>query len=119
VAPAPPHWSEEVALRALLRRGFTELARNARYRIGEIDLVMEEAGTVVFVEVRQRSAPAAGSASGSAGESLHQRKLQRVRRAAALWLVQHRAEQRRVRFDAVLVEGTLPKPRVRLLRDAF
>lgn len=117
--PAAPHWSEELALRALLRRGFTTVARNARYRIGEIDLVMQEGETLVFVEVRQRSAASLGAAAGRAGESLNARKQRRVRRAAALWLAQHRREPCAVRFDAVLVEGHLPRPRVRLLRDAF
>lgn len=110
-----PHWAEELAAAALQRRGYRLLARNARYRVGELDLVMEEAGVLVFVEVRQRSDPRFGGAA----ESLGPAKQQRVRRAAALWLAEHRVTEQPVRFDALLVEGERAAPRLRLVRDAF
>jgi putative endonuclease len=113
--PPRPHWSEELASQALQRRGYRLLDRNARYRVGELDLVMEEAGVLVFVEVRQR----ASASAGGAAESLVPRKRERLRRAAALWLAAHGASERRVRFDALLVEGDPLAPRLRLLRNAF
>jgi len=66
----------------LVADGFTILARNARVGRLEIDLIARRGSLVVFCEVRARRrddfmAPA---------ESLDRRKLERVRRAAGLWL---------------------------------
>jgi ribosome silencing factor RsfS/YbeB/iojap len=113
-----PHWAEGLARRALERLGWTTLAANARTRSGEIDLVMADGATLVFVEVRQRSR----AAHGGAAESLDVRKRLRVRRAAALWLAREGHHEASVRFDAVLVDGgsrdpTRPPGARRLLRD--
>ena len=54
---------EEVACRELLRRGHTILARRYRTRFGEIDIVSEVEGTVVFVEVKARSSNRYGEAA--------------------------------------------------------
>ena len=115
--PTPPraHWAEALARAALERRGWTTVAANARVPGGELDLVMHDGASLVFVEVRQR----AGAGQGGAAESLVARKRARVRRAAALWLARHGGDDRPVRFDAVLVDGDPRSPRLRLVRDAF
>jgi putative endonuclease len=115
LTPPAPHWAEERARRALERLGWTTLATNARTRGGEIDLVMADGATLVFVEVRQRSR----AEHGGAAESLDARKRVRVRRAAARWLARQGRHDAAVRFDAVLVDGGPDAPRVRLVRDAF
>jgi putative endonuclease len=115
LTPQAPHWAEELARRALERLGWTTLAANARTRGGEIDLVMADGATLVFVEVRQRT----GAAHGGAAESLDVRKRVRVRRAAEQWLARQGRHDAPVRFDAVLVDGGPDTPRVRLVRDAF
>ena len=91
------------------------LDANVRSRGGELDLVMEDGGAVVFVEVRQR----AGSGFGGAAESLDARKQAKVRRAAARWLAVHGRHEDAVRFDAFLVAGDEASPTVRHVRDAF
>lgn len=109
--PADRHWAEIVAERLLVGLGWRVLARNYRLRGGELDLVCSEAdGTVVFVEVRQRSS----LRFGGAAESLDARKLTRLRRTADHFLTygllaqdggRASLDERRVRFDAVLVTG--------------
>ena len=91
------------------------LDANVRSRAGELDLVMEDAGVLVFVEVRQRRAGAAVAAA----DSLDARKQRRVRRAALLWLARHGRHEAPVRFDAVLVDGGRSAPALRHVRDAF
>lgn len=113
--PGHAHWAEALARTALERRGWTTVAANARVPGGELDLVMHDGRTLVFVEVRQRRA----DEQGGAAESLVARKRARVRRAAALWLARHGGDDRPVRFDAVLVGGDRHAPRLRLVRDAF
>lgn len=101
------HWAEAAAERLLTGRGWRLLARNYRLRGGELDLVYDDVGTVVFVEVRQR----ATTRYGGAVESVDRRKLARLQRTAAHFLAYGprpdgagRGEPR-VRFDAVLITG--------------
>ena len=46
------------AARFLQRQGLRLLAQNYRCRVGEIDLIMQDGVTLVFIEVRMRSNPA-------------------------------------------------------------
>lgn len=96
------HWSELLARRHLEAAGLVFVAANHRERRGEIDLVMRDGPTLVFVEVRHR----AGDSHGSAGESLDARKLGRLRRTAELYLLRTLGTTAvDCRFDAVLVSG--------------
>ena len=46
--------AEDLALRYLQKHDMTLLERNFRSRFGEIDLIMQENNTIIFVEVRAR-----------------------------------------------------------------
>ena len=106
--------AETAALTLLQRAGLALLARNARSRAGELDLVMRDGDTLVFVEVRQRSS----SAFGGALASLDGNKCRRVIRAARGWLAANPAyAQATCRFDVVLAHGH--PPLLHWLRDAF
>lgn len=105
--------AEQWAARYLQEQGLQLLAQNYRCRVGEIDLVMQEGDTLVFVEVRLRSNPAFGGAAGS----IDTRKQQRIIKTAQHYLV----SLPRVppcRFDALLLEDALGK-RVQWLKNAF
>ncbi len=105
---------EEIAAGHLAARGVSILARNVRYRDGEIDLVAEEGPVLLFVEVRRRT----GAALGTAAESVTGRKRARIVRAAHRWLSRRpRAAARPVRFDVVAVDGDPPS--VTWIRGAF
>ncbi|MDB5965431.1 MAG: YraN family protein [Polaromonas sp.] len=96
--------AEALALEHLTKAGYRLAARN--YRTpgrggGEIDLVMHGPdGTLVFVEVRQRS----GQSHGGAGASIGSVKQQRIIFAARHYLMRH-ASPPPCRFDVVLVQG--------------
>ena len=97
----------EAAARAyLVRAGLTFTAANFRTPGrggGEIDLVMRAPdGTLVFVEVRQRS----GASHGGAAASISSAKQQRIVFAARHYLMRF-ASPPPCRFDVVLVHGTL------------
>ena len=73
-----------------------------RYPVGELDLVMREASTLVFVEVRLRRR----TDFGGALQSLTPAKLRRVARAAQVFLLRHPAWQKTTcRFDVVALDG--------------
>ncbi len=93
--------AESAALTFLESRGLELLERNYRCRTGEIDLVMKEDETLVFVEVRQRSSDDFGGASSSITE----RKKGRILSAARHYLNRF-AFIPDCRFDAVLLDGT-------------
>ena len=106
--------AEDRALAHLQGQGLRLVQRNFRTPGrggGEVDLIMREPdGTLVFVEVRQRS----NASRGGASASITPRKQQRVVLAARHFLLRLGA-QPPCRFDAVLIEGA----RIEWLRAAF
>jgi putative endonuclease len=91
---------ERLALEHLGRLGFALVARNHRTRWGELDLVVFDGQTLVFVEVKARRASAR---AGSALEAVSEPKQRQVRRMAAAWLteVQDRPRSAELRFDVI------------------
>ena len=75
--------AESQALVYLQAQGLILIAGNVRYRCGELDLIMQDQHTVVFVEVRWRRP----SRFVSAAASVDLRKQQRLIRAARYWLL--------------------------------
>ena len=57
--------AETIAATFLQKNGLTQVIQNYHCRFGEIDLIMKEAETLVFVEVRLRSNHQFGSAGAS------------------------------------------------------
>jgi putative endonuclease len=99
----------------LAAQGLTVIARNVRYRGGEIDLVCRDRDTLVFVEVRQRSSASFGGAAASITEA----KRRRLVLAARIFLATHpQFAALPARFDCLLL-GRLPDPAPQWLRDAF
>jgi putative endonuclease len=107
--------SEEAAWRHLERAGYSLVARNFRSRFGEIDLVVERAGVVVFVEVRSRR----GERYGSALESVDRRKQRQIGRMALEFVARRRLLDRRARFDVVAIEWQDGEPRIDHVENAF
>lgn len=104
--------AEKLALDHLLAHGLTLLARNYRCRMGEIDLVMQDSDTLVFIEVRLRS----HRAFVSAGESIDAHKQSRIAAAARHYLMGKPDQP--CRFDCVLLSGLEPVA-IEWLRAAF
>jgi putative endonuclease len=91
---------EQLAAGWLERSGYKIVARNYRCAGGEVDLVAEDRGEVVFVEVRTRRA---GGLVGPE-ESLTRRKQQRILRAAEHFLHACDGAERPWRVDLVAIE---------------
>ncbi len=106
--------AEGQAATFLIEAGLTILARNVRFRDGELDLVCDDRGTTVFVEVRLRR----HGGFGGAAESITAAKRARLVAAAQRYLAaQPRRAARPCRFDCVLFEAGRAEPR--WIRDAF
>jgi putative endonuclease len=97
--PGTGRRAEELAAAHLERAGLRVVARNWRRPEGELDLVADDAGTLVFVEVRSRT----GDALGHPLESITTQKQARVVRAARLYLAAESPVAVGYRFDVVAV----------------
>lgn len=109
--------AEARALAFLRRQGLVLVGRNLRCRFGEIDLVMVDGDTVVFVEVRYRRS---GGLLGAA-ESIGPAKRRRLAAAAAWYLSrQPRLAARPARFDVVAIDGrSQADSALQWIEDAF
>lgn len=93
---------EAVAAEALERSGVRIIARNARTRYGEIDLIGQDRRGVVFVEVKTRRV----GSFVSAREAVSARKLARLHGLALAWAIEHRVRGPvRLVVAAVTVDG--------------
>ncbi|MDG4867333.1 YraN family protein [Guyparkeria sp. 1SP6A2] len=110
--------AEHLARRHLEQAGLQHLQSNARAGRGEIDLIMRERDTLVFVEVRARGQ----GALVTAAESLSARKCAKVRDTAQRLITSQPGWQSMYcRFDviAVIIPDDHGPPAVEWLVDAF
>lgn len=123
---------ERLAAERLEARGYRVLARNARTRLGEIDLIAVGNGCLVFCEVRARVSRRSGAArardAGGPLESIGPQKRGRLRRVAREWVASRASSDEagpggfeRLRFDAIGVildrDGTVVE--LEHVEDAF
>ena len=109
-------WAERRALALLKRHGLKLVETNFTCRFGEIDLIMRDAQTVVFVEVRLRGS----TAYGHPVESVDRRKQQRIRLSAEWYLLQSGScVDVDCRFDLIGIVGNRDRHEVQWIRDAF
>lgn len=92
-------------------RNLVLVQRNFRCRFGEIDLIMRDAATIVFVEVRMRTNPSYGGAAESITRSKQLKLIQTAKHY--LFSLGHEPP---CRFDAVLVSG---RAEIEWVRNAF
>ncbi len=95
---------EQQARVYLEKQGLKFIAANQSFKCGELDLIMRQGETIVFIEVRQRKS----ARFGSAVESIDFRKQQKWQNAANLWLqanCNQSLETANCRFDVVAFEG--------------
>lgn len=81
-------------------KGFRILDRNVRSPLGELDLIADDQGVLVFVEVKRRRT----GTYGGAIEAVDARKRAKLIHLAAQYLAQHRIHDRACRFDVVLIQ---------------
>lgn len=107
---------EQAALAQLQGAGLKLLARNFGTRFGEVDLVMRDAGVVVFVEVRYRRHRAFGGSAASVGAD----KRERIALAAQAFLQAHpKLASLPCRFDVIAFDGEPDSAECEWLRGAF
>lgn len=88
---------ESLAADYLTRAGFIVIARNWRCPQGELDIVAQDGGCFVAVEVKTRT----GSGCGSPLEAITARKAARLRRLLLDWNRAHGHRSAELRIDAI------------------
>ena len=109
--------AEWAALMLLVVKGYRIRQRNWRAAGGELDLIAEQRGEVVFVEVKMRSS----SLFGGAGAAVDLKKQRTMMRVASAYLSRFELWDRPCRYDIVTVEARSRFPfwTIRHFRDAF
>jgi putative endonuclease len=106
--------AEKAAERWLVEQGLEPVARNLHLAGGELDLVMQDGETLVFVEVRHRSRNEFGDGVESVGPT----KRRHLTRAATAFLAGQPVE-RDGRFDVLAINGPLEQENITWIQDAF
>jgi putative endonuclease len=107
--------SEHVAARHLKWRGYKIIARNFRAAGAEIDVIVLDHGTLVFVEVKARMSDRLGPPELAVDD----RKQARIRRAAGIFANRGGAQEREMRFDVIAIIGDGRGRKLEHLKDAF
>jgi putative endonuclease len=97
------------------RRGYRIIARNWRCRLGEVDLVIERGGILVFCEVKSRRP----SSFGGGYEAVTSRKQAKLRALAEAFLQAAGERPRGIRFDVASVAVRGGRSAVEVFEDAF
>jgi putative endonuclease len=106
---------EDAAANHLAERGYAVLARNYRKRFGEVDIVAQKDGVLVFVEVKTRSS----ARFGTPAEAVDARKRRRISAAALSYVSEHGLQDTPARFDVIEVLSRGGKPSIVHIQDAF
>jgi putative endonuclease len=107
--------SETLAVGHLKKEGYKIIACNYRNRLGEIDIIAQEKGTLVFVEVKARRSRRYGNPKAAVTRA-KQRKISMV---ALGYLKATRQSHVAARFDVVAIDYATAPPGIEIVRNAF
>jgi putative endonuclease len=91
---------EQIAAEFLQEQGYRLIARRYRTKIGEIDIIVERDGMIVFVEVKTRR----NTLFGTPAEAVNRRKQDKIIHTALYYLNYTRNNNRPFRFDILEVK---------------
>lgn len=106
---------EEAAAALLKKRGYKILETNFRAPRGEIDIIAEQGGILVFMEVKARS----GTRFGSPFDAVDARKQKKIIGAAEAYLAMRKITGKIIRFDVAAVDLDRDPPAVDIMTGAF
>jgi putative endonuclease len=109
--------SEELAAQHLGQQGLKLLCKNFHSKRGEIDLIMKDGNTLVFVEVKYRKSLAFGGAISAVSRN----KQKKLHLCASFYLQKLSLNEYNTacRFDVVTLQGDISQPQITWLKNAF
>lgn len=106
---------EKIAVDLLKKNGYKIITRNFRTKLGEIDIIATDAGTICFIEVKARKCIKFGLPE----ESVAKTKQRHAARVALLYLKQNNLLDKKARFDVVSILLSPEKAETKLIKNAF
>jgi putative endonuclease len=107
--------SEALTVRYLKKKGYKIVAQNYRTKLGEIDIIAKEKGTLVFVEVKARRSANFGSPKAA----VTRQKQRKISMVALAYLKATHQLQAEARFYVVSVDYTAAQPVIEIVKNAF
>jgi putative endonuclease len=109
--------TELFAEQYLTQQGLVPVTKNFRCRLGEIDLIMRDGNTYVFIEVKFRK----NSVFGGAISAISANKMNKIKHTATFYLHQAGLNEYNTacRIDVIALEGNINKPSINWLKNAF
>jgi len=109
--------TERFAQQYLIEHGLTCVENNFHSRQGEIDLIMRDGETYVFIEVKYRKSMAFGGAIAAIPVS----KQKKIRHCITFYLQQVGLNEYNTpcRIDVIALVGDITQPQVTWLKNAF
>lgn len=102
---------EDRATKILKAEGYKIIKRNYRNPFGEIDIIAEEGGYLVFIEVKKRNT----NTFGDPLHSIDELKKRHIILSAQYYLKSHKLNNKKTRFDVV----GITKDTVKIVKNAF
>jgi putative endonuclease len=109
--------AEIYAEKYLVKQGLSFIERNFRSKTGEIDLIMCDKSSLIFIEVRYRK----NACFGGALASVDKRKQHKLIKTAQYYLICHpKYAKMACQFDVVAIQGDFStQPKLEWIKNAF
>ena len=108
---------EALALEEIRRLGYKNIIANYRCPLGEVDLVAQDGGVLVFIEIKTRK----GEGLGAAKEAVNLRKQKQLSKVALHYMKANKCTDMSARFDvvAVALDRHSQRPSMEVIKNAF
>jgi len=107
--------SESIAVRHLKKNGYKILEQNYRNKLGEIDIIAKDKGTLVFVEVKGRKSGLFGNPKWA----VTPKKQRKISMVALYYLKATKQHNVKARFDVVSIVSAEENPCIEIVKNAF
>jgi len=107
--------SESLAAKHLKKNGYKILEQNYRNKLGEIDIIAKEKGTLVFVEVKARKTHVFGNPKWA----VTPKKQRKISMVALYYLKAENKTDVKARFDVVSLSLAKDNPQIEIIKNAF
>ncbi len=107
--------SESKAVRYLKKSGYKILEQNYRTKLGEIDIIAKDKGTIAFIEVKGRRSDNYGNPKWA----ITPKKQRKISMVALYYLKDTNQSGEKARFDVVAITSDYDNPRIEIVKNAF
>jgi len=106
---------EEIAVSLLKAHGYKILLKNYKTKLGEIDIIASDKGTICFIEVKTRQS----DRFGLPVEAISVFKQRQISKVALVFLKERNLLDKKARFDVVSILYSKDTPQLDLIKNAF